>query len=70
MLHTQDAFDRVDFEGVLASSDRGERGGSGHLSPQCEGTVERGEAQLLLADAGEVMTQLRVSGHEPKNIYR
>lgn len=61
VLDTQDAFDSVDFEGVLASSDGGEHGGSGHLSPQCEGTIERGEAQLLLADAGEVMTKLRVS---------
>lgn len=65
MLHTQDVFDRVDFEGVLAASDLGDRGGSGHLPPQCEGTVARGEAQLLLADAGEVMTQLRVSERQP-----
>lgn len=56
----QDAFDRIDFESVSAASgqcqERGEK-----YRVQCEGFVERGQLQLLLADAGEIMTDLRVS---------
>lgn len=36
--------------------------GGGDMDPgaQCQGTIAREETQLLLADAGEVMTQQRV----------
>lgn len=56
---TQDSFDRIDFEGVTASAERGESREKDCM--EGEGVVERAEAQMLLADAGEVMTQLRVS---------
>ncbi|CAM9193788.1 unnamed protein product, partial [Hapterophycus canaliculatus] len=56
-LKAKCAFDRIDSEGVSAAVERGERGGQ---SPQgCDGSVERGEVQLLLADAGEIMSKLR-----------
>lgn len=56
----QDAFDRIDFESVSAASGQSQEGG-GQNCVQCEGFVEREQVQLLLADAGEIMTDLRVS---------
>lgn len=58
--YAKDAFDRIDLEGVSATVERGERGGQ--CPEGCDGSVERGEAQLLLADTGEIMSKLRVSG--------
>lgn len=54
----KDAFDRIDAEGVSSAAERGERGDK---IQECDGSIERGEAQLLLADAGEMMSYLRVS---------
>ena len=60
----QDAFDRIYFESVLASEQHDGRTAKGnHIDSyvECEGLVETEQAQLLLADAGEIMTKLRVS---------
>lgn len=56
--NTKDAFDRIDAEGVSAAAERGERGDN---VQEHDGSIERGETQLLLADAGEIMSHLRVS---------
>lgn len=58
-FYSQEAFDRIDFEGVVAES---EGKGRGEVDPAagCSCKIERGEIQLLLADAGELMTKLRV----------
>lgn len=58
MPNTKNAFDRIDAEGVSAALERGERGAKSR--GEYDGSVYRGEAQLLLADAGEVMSKLRV----------
>ncbi|CAM9483729.1 unnamed protein product, partial [Pylaiella littoralis] len=57
-LKAKDAFDRIDAEGVSSAAARGESGD--RTQEGCDGSIERGEAQLLLADAGEVMSKLRV----------
>ncbi|CAM9988729.1 unnamed protein product [Scytosiphon promiscuus] len=57
-LKAKTAFDRIDSEGVSAAVERGERGD--HFPQDRNGSVERGEAQLLLADSGEIMSKLRV----------
>ncbi|CAM9586390.1 unnamed protein product [Ectocarpus sp. 4 AP-2014] len=57
-LRAKNAFDRIDAEGVSAAAERGER--SAKSRGEYDGSVDRGEAQLLLADAGEVMSKLRV----------
>jgi len=54
----KDAFDRIDAEGVSSAAERGERGDK---VQECDGNIDREEVQLLLADAGETMTHLRVS---------
>lgn len=54
----KDAFDRIDAEGVSSAAELGESGD--RTQEGCDGSIERGEAQLLLADAGEVMSTLRV----------
>lgn len=53
----KDAFDRIDAEGVSAAAERGERGDK---VQEYDGSIDRGEVQLLLADTGEVMSKLRV----------
>ena len=55
----QDTFDRIDLEGGSVLSE----GGKKEDRPQTglAGSVAREEAQLLLADNGEIMTMLRVS---------
>lgn len=60
----QGAFDRIGFERVLASEQRDGRTMKGNRVDshvECEGLVETGQAQLLLADVGEILTKLRVS---------
>eukprot|EP00903_Cladosiphon_okamuranus_P011263 g10621.t1 len=56
-LKAKDAFDRIDAESVSSAAERGERGEN---DQERDGSVDRGEAQLLLADAGEIMSHLRI----------
>ncbi|CAM9348138.1 unnamed protein product, partial [Laminaria digitata] len=58
-LKAKDSFDRIDVEGGSVTSDGGKR--EDRPPGGCAGTIAREEAQLLLADNGEVMTKLRVS---------
>eukprot|EP00904_Undaria_pinnatifida_P012189 jgi/Undpi1/80/HiC_scaffold_1.g00080.m1 len=57
-LRAKDTFDRIDLEGGSVLSE----GGKKEDRPQTglAGSVAREEAQLLLADNGEIMTMLRV----------
>lgn len=57
---SQDVFDRIDLEWAIM---RASETGRADVDPPAdlEGRVEKGEVQLLLADAGEIMTKARVS---------
>lgn len=55
----QEACDRIDIEGVRAGSeDKGY--GEEDSAAECSGKIDRRQTQLLLSDAGELMTTLRV----------
>lgn len=65
----QDAFDHIDSERVLMVLESGERGAVVDPGSGCEGRIDRREIQLLLADAGEIMTTLRVKGLDNGQVF-